>query len=293
MKRLPGILLALALLAACGPRELQPDPAAECERCDGWNEPRDPFRIHGNTWYVGTDGLSSILIETDDGLVLVDGGLPQSAALIVASIRELGFDPLAIRAIFVSHPHFDHAGGVNALQRMTRAAVYTSAAGVATLKSGRLQAGDPQYVADSAADSFPPVDKVTAVADGETVTVGSVAVRAVYTPGHTAGGVTWTWESCALGSCYHVVYADSLTSVSAPGFSYATSGAAAALTESAGRIAELDCDILLSPHPFFFGLHDKLERIGDGNPFINSFACTLYAEEMLGWLEQRLEAERR
>jgi metallo-beta-lactamase class B len=289
-----ALLFAMSLLlAGCGPRQLEPDPSAECDLCDQWNEPTDPFRIYGNTWYVGTDGLASILIETDDGLVLIDGGLPQSAAVIVENIRTLGFDPLAIRAILVSHPHFDHAGGINALQRLTRADVYTSSAGLATLTSGRLQQGDPQYVADSDAGSFPPVQNVVAVGDGEAVTVGSVVVRAVYTPGHSAGGVTWTWESCALGTCYDVVYADSLTAVSATGFSFAASGAAAELTDSAGRIADLDCDILLSPHPFFFGMHDKLERIEAGNPFVNDLACVFYAEEMLGWLEQRLEAEKR
>jgi metallo-beta-lactamase class B len=285
--------IGLALLTACGPRELQQDAAYECERCEEWNEPIDPFRVHGNTWYVGTDGLSSILIESDDGLILIDGGLPQSAPLIVASIRALGFDPHEIRAILVSHPHFDHAGGVNALQRMTGADVFTGGAGVAQLTSGRLAAGDPQFVEGAEQGGFPPVRNVNVVEDNAAVTVGSVAVRAVYTPGHTKGGVTWTWESCALGACYDVVYADSLTAVSAAGFSYAASGAAADLTESAGRVADLDCDILLSPHPFFFGMYDKLERIDEGNPFINSLACTLYAESMLGWLEQRLEAERR
>jgi metallo-beta-lactamase class B len=288
-----SIVACVFLLAACGPRELQTDAAYECERCEQWNEPLDPFRIYGNTWYVGTDGLSSILIETDDGLILVDGGLPQSAPLIVANIRKLGFDPNDIRVILVSHPHFDHAGGVNALQRLTGADVFTGSAGVAPLTSGRLEAGDPQFVAGSDDGRFPPVRNVSSIGDGKTVSVGEVAVTAVYTPGHTAGGVTWTWESCALGTCYNVVYADSLTAVSAAGFSFATSGAAADLTESAGRIADLDCDILLSPHPFFFGMYDKLERIDEGNPFINSLACTFYAEEMLGWLEQRLEAERR
>jgi metallo-beta-lactamase class B len=286
-------LICLVLLSACGPRELQQDTAYECERCEEWNEPIDPFRVHGNTWYVGTDGLSSILVETDDGLILLDGGLPQSAALIVANIRALGFDPYDLRAILVSHPHFDHAGGINALQRMTGADVFTGSAGIAPLTSGRLEASDPQFVAGSEQGSFPPVRNVIAVADNETITVGSLAVKAVYTAGHTAGGVTWTWETCALGTCYDVVYADSLTAVSAAGFSFAASGAAADLTESAGRIADLDCDILLTPHPFFFGMHDKLERIEEGNPFINPVACTLYAESMLGWLEQRLDAERR
>ena len=91
-------LLALPLLvAACGPRQLEPDADIVCDQCDRWNEPQEPFRIHGNTWYVGTTGLTSILIETDDGLVLVDGGLPQSAALIDANIRGLGFDSATSR----------------------------------------------------------------------------------------------------------------------------------------------------------------------------------------------------
>ena len=285
--------IALFLLAACGPRELQQDAAYECERCEEWNERHDPFRVHGNTWYVGTDGLTSILVETADGLVLFDGGLTQSAPLIVANIRALGFDPHDIQAIFVSHVHYDHVGGVNALQRMTRARVFTSVPGVEPLSTGRLLPDDPQYRTDSDHGRFPAVRNVTAVADGEAVTIGDVDVRAVYTPGHAHNSVTWTWESCALGTCYDVVYADSITAVSAPGFSFAESGAAATMTESAGRIADLDCDILLTPHPFFFGMYDKLERIDEGNPFVNSLACTFYAEEMLGWLEQRLEAERR
>ena len=290
--RLLFIVSLLLLLSACGPRQLEPDAAIECERCAGWNEPEDPFRVHGNTWYVGTDGLSSFLIESDEGLVLVDGGLPQSAALIDANIRELGFDPLDIRAILISHAHFDHAGGVAALQELTRANVYTSHAGSETLTRGALFSDDPQYIEGSDAGSFPPIRSVVAVGDGDVVTVGSLDVRAVYTPGHTQGGVTWTWESCAMNTCYNVVYADSMTAVSADGFEFGTSGMAAKLTESAGVIADLDCDILLSPHPFFFGMYDKLERIDEGNPFVNAVACMMYAESALGWLERRLEAER-
>ena len=286
------VVVVMLVLTACGPRTLEPDADYACERCAEWNEPFDPFRIHGDTWYVGTDGLSSILIDAGDGLILVDGGLPQSAGRIDANIRELGFDPLDIRAILVSHAHFDHAGGVSALQRMTRAGVYTSTAGAATLTSGRLQEGDPQFVAGTDNGRFPAVRDVVAVGDGEFVTVGEVSVRAVYTPGHTPGGITWTWESCALGTCYDVVYADSLTAVSAPGFSFGASGAAERMIDSAGKIADLDCDILLSPHPFFFGMYDKVERMGEGNPFVNNLACTFYAEDALGWLEQRLNAER-
>jgi len=179
------------------------------------------------------------------------------------------------------------------LQKLTNANVFTGEAGLATLSSGKLADGDPQYVADSDSGSFPAIGNVVAVGDGEFVSVGSVNVKAVHTPGHTRGSVSWTWESCALNTCLDVVYADSLTAVSAEGFSFAASGAAEQMLESAGKIADLRCDILLSPHPFFFGMHDKLERRDKGNPFVNSLGCTFYAETSLDWLEQRLEAERR
>lgn len=284
--------IVLVALAACGPRQLEPDVAIECDRCDDWNEPQDPFRVHGNTWYVGTAGLSAILIETGAGLILVDGGLPQSAALIDANIRALGFDPLNIQAILVSHVHYDHVGGINALQRLSGANVYTSEAGSVPLSRGELAADDPQYKGEPDEGRFPAARRVVAVADGERVKVGSVEVMAVYTPGHTKGSVTWTWQSCALNTCYNVVYADSMSAVSNDQFRFGTSGAAAALTNSASIIGDLDCDILLSPHPFFFGMYSKLERRDEGNPFVNSVACLMYAESSLQWLERRLAAER-
>jgi metallo-beta-lactamase class B len=183
------------ILAACGPKELVPDALIVCDRCDDWNQPREPFRIHGNTWYVGTDGLSSILIETGDGLILIDGGLPQSAALVEANIHTLGFDPRDVSAILLSHAHFDHAGGIAALQRLSGANVFTSPAGSVPLTSGALAEDDPQYLADSSEGDFPAVRHVVAVGDREVVTVGAVDVTAVYTPGHTRGGITWTWQS--------------------------------------------------------------------------------------------------
>ena len=162
MMRALVTLMCTLLLAACGPRALEADTPYECDRCADWNTPQDPYRVHGNTWFVGTNGLSSLLIETSDGLILVDGGLPQSAPLIDANIRELGFDPLDIKALLVSHVHFNHAGGVNALQRLTRAPVFTSENGVTPLTTGRLDDDDPQYVEDSDHGSFPPLPSATA-----------------------------------------------------------------------------------------------------------------------------------
>jgi metallo-beta-lactamase class B len=82
-----------------------------------------------------------------------------------------------------------------------------------------------------------------------------------------------------------------MTAVSATGYRFSDGPAAAQIIESTAAVAALDCDILLSPHPFFFGMQDKLELRDDGNPFVNNVACAIYAETMLGWLEQRLHSE--
>ena len=291
MKHLINLIIMVALLAACTSKELQPDAAFDCDNCERWNEAQAPFRIYANTWYVGTKGLSSILLETTEGLILIDGGLPQSAALIDANIRQLGFDPREISAILLSHAHFDHAGGIAALQRFSGATVFTSPAGLKTLQSGQLQADDPQFVSGSDDSSFAAVKNITAIGDRELITVGDVQVMAVHTPGHTPGGMSWAWESCALDTCYDVVYADSLSAVSAEGYRFSAGPAANQIIESAGVLSDLDCDILLSPHPFFFGMQDKLERRDQGNPFVNNVACMIYAEGALDWLQQRLQSE--
>lgn len=291
MNRFAVLIFVSSLLAACGPKALQPDTVFECSNCDRWNEAQQPFRIYGNTWYVGTEGLTSLLIETSDGLILLDGGLPQSAIEIDENIRELGFDPLNISAILLSHAHFDHAGGIAALQRYTGASVYSSAAGVTVLESGELQPDDPQYVEGDTSSNFPAVANTAAVGNREVVTVGDVDVMAVHTPGHSPGGTTWSWQSCVLDTCHSIVYADSMTVVSAAGYLFSDGPAAHQIIESAGAISELDCDILLSPHPFFFGMQEKLENRASGNPFVNNLACMFYAESSLDWLEQRLTSE--
>ena len=169
--------------------------------------------------------------------------------------------------------------------------MYTSSEAAASVATGLLQENDPQFTNVPGSSNFPAVANVREVGNAETVVVGGVSILAIHTPGHTPGGVTWTWQSCALGTCYDIVYADSLSAVSAEGFQFGAGTAAVDLRASATIISGLDCDILLSPHPFFFGMHEKLERRNDGNPFINNVGCMIYAENSLVRLEERLRAE--
>ena len=130
--KMPYALLVTLLsgIAAAQDRPaLRPDPPKKCDSCEAWNGPREPFRVFGNTYFVGPAGLGAVLIASDEGHILLDGGLTQSAPVIDASIRKLGFRTEAVRLIVSSHAHYDHAGGIAALQRLSGATVAASPSG--------------------------------------------------------------------------------------------------------------------------------------------------------------------
>jgi glyoxylase-like metal-dependent hydrolase (beta-lactamase superfamily II) len=181
------------------------DPAKVCDSCDAWNAPREPFRVFGNTYYVGTAGLSSVLVVGNRGAVLIDGGLSQSAALIAANVRKLGFRLEDIRVIVSSHAHYDHVGGIAALQRASGATVMASPDGKRALEGGQPTDDDPQVGFGPASTGFPAVREVQALSDRQAVRVGDVTLTAHFTPGHTPGGTSWSWRSCEGDNCRDVV----------------------------------------------------------------------------------------
>jgi metallo-beta-lactamase class B len=289
-------LAALAIAALSNPQIRAPfksDPPAMCDSCPRWNADFDPFRIFGNTYYVGTAGLSSVLVTSESGHILLDGGLPQSAEEIDRHVRRLGFRIEDVRLIVVSHAHVDHVGGIHALQHASRAVVAASPSSARALKQGLPTSDDPQY---GFMGEFPRVPKVRVVRDGETLRVGSLpAITAHFTPGHTPGSTTWTWESCEGARCLHMVYADSLNAVVGPGFKYSSDLArVAAFRASLAAVAALPCDIVISVHPDFTDVAGKLARRdgGDADAFVNPQSCREYAEANVRLLDRQLASER-
>jgi metallo-beta-lactamase class B len=293
-----AVLLALFLSAEQGPG-LRPDPPMVCFSCDEWNAPQEPYRVFGNTYYVGVAGLSAILITSDAGHILLDGGLPQSASRIDENIRTLGFQTRDVRLIVNSHAHYDHAAGIAALQRASGAAVAASAAGARVLERGEPGADDPQFGFGAAVNRFPAVKPVRVVADREAVRVGTLTITPHMTPGHTPGSTTWTWQSCEGARCLNVVYADSLNAVAAPGYRFTGDKTRPGIVEtfrsSIARVEQLPCDILLSVHPGSSGAADKLKRRQANpaaNPFVDSGACRTYAAEARVRLNTRVADEK-
>ncbi len=296
---LPAALLALAACAhghdsgsgdlPAGTAEAATTAApAGCSDASGWDDPATPLRVHGNTWYVGTCGIAALLVTSDEGHVLVDGATPKGGPQIIDNIRTLGFDPKDVRAIVFSHEHFDHVGGLAALQAATGAPVFAPAAAMATLRRGASDESDPQF---GELEDFDPVADVRLLANNGVVRAGSVELQAVATPGHSVGGTSWTWRSCDGEDCRRIVYADSLTAVSADGYRFSDHPEAIArLRRSFASVAALDCDILVTPHPSASALWTRLGPDAT-RPLGDAGACRAYAGSGAERLERRLARE--
>jgi metallo-beta-lactamase class B len=291
MKRLVVLLLAVSCTRATAQRSsAESARAKECPSCAEWNAPHAPVPLHGSTWFVGTNGLSALLVTSPSGHVLLDSGLPESAPLIAANVRALGFRMEDVKLIVNSHAHYDHAGGISELQRMSGARVAATSSSAAWMRAGRALRDDPQF---GTGIDFPVVASVETFADGDTVRAGSIVLVAHRTGGHTPGGTTWTWRSCnhAL-RCVDFVYADSQTPVSADGFLFTSNTtyptALADFERGHALIEGLKCDVLVTPHPSASQLWERLQA----GTLVDRSACRRYAANARASLARRVATER-
>jgi metallo-beta-lactamase class B len=263
-----------------------------CPDDAGWNDPATPRRIHGDTYFVGTCGITALLVTSDAGHVLLDAGTERAAPQVLANIRALGFRVEDVEYIVNSHAHHDHAGGIAALQRASGATVVAMAEALPILRSGASTPADPQH---GALDPFPGVAATRAIADREVLHLGPLALTAHATPGHMPGGTSWTWRSCEAGRCIDVAFVDSLTAVSAPGYRFSDERAhphvQSAFRATFERVRGLPCDLLLTPHPQASALWS---RFGPGatRPLVEAAACRAYADTAERRLQTRLAEER-
>jgi metallo-beta-lactamase class B len=286
-------LLALLGLAACTTATPAPRGqftgsalAQACADRDGWSDPAPPAHIFGNVFYVGTCGITALLITSRRGHILIDGATAKAAPGIAENIRRLGFDPRDVRYLLNSHEHVDHAGGLAALREATGSRFLARADGRRSLETGVPDPADPQA---GAIPSFAglPVDQI--VTDGEVVRLGPLALTAHATPGHTAGSTSWSWRSCEGSDCRTIVYADSLTAVSRDGYRFSDQPLLVArFREAFDRVAQLDCDILITPHPSASNL---FERLAKRAPLADPQSCRRYADGARGRLDERLARE--
>jgi metallo-beta-lactamase class B len=222
-----------------------------------WNQPFEPFRVLGNVYYVGALGVSAYFIQTPAGAILLDGGLQETAPRIEKNITTLGFRLQDVKVLLNSHAHFDHAGGLAALQKASGAKLVASQGDAPALRSG--------------SDRQPAVRVDRVIADGDTVELGGTVLTAHVTPGHTPGCTTWTTTVVEAGRSHPVVFHCSTSVVDRLLDNPRYPSIVADYERSFAALRALPCDVFLAPHGDFFQLSAKRAKVtaGGPNPFID------------------------
>jgi metallo-beta-lactamase class B len=250
--RLARWLLALVW---CAPLAAQQNP--------DWTRPFPAFKLIGNVYWVGTYDLSTYLITTDAGHILINTGFPETVPMIAAGVEQLGFEMTDVKILLATHAHGDHVAGLAELKRLTRAEMWMSEADAVLLEDG----GKSDFrFGDSPETHFAPVDVDRALKDQDRIVLGGVTLTAHHHPGHTKGATTFTLTVRENGRDYRVAIAN-LGSIN-PGVTvsgmpkYPTIGDDYARTFAAQKA--LPVDVFLASHAAQFRMHQKYEP---GNPY--------------------------
>ena len=163
------------------------------------SQPVEPFRLVGNVYYVGAQNISSHLITTPDGHILIDTGTKEMAAVVRAAIEKLGFSLQDVKIILSTQAHFDHVSAHAALKEATGAEVMAIGDDAKALAAGN----DISPLEDEGWTPVP-VDRI--LKDGDTVTLGGTTLRAVWSPGHTPGSTTWVTTVLDEGTSYVLAF---------------------------------------------------------------------------------------
>lgn len=241
-----ALSLAAVLPIACASAAEAPLPQLRAYTVDAsWLQPMAPLQIADHTWQIGTENLTALLVQTAEGAVLLDGGMPQMAGHLLDNMKARGVAPQDLRLILLSHAHADHAGPVAELKRRSGAHVVANAESAVLLARG---GSDDLHFGDGI--TYPPANADRIVMDGEVVEVGGIEFTAHFMPGHTPGSTAWTWTETREGKPVRIAYADSL---SAPGYQLKGNPRYPRLVEDYKRsfatVRALPCDVLLTPHP--------------------------------------------
>jgi metallo-beta-lactamase class B len=238
-------------------------PRAILARNRGTPEDEDtqlpPQKIIGNVYYVGTRTLSSYLIVTTAGNILIDSGYEHSVRGVVQkSIEQLGFKFTDIKLLLNNHEHGDHVEGDALVKELTGAQVIEIAEGVDGLRA--VKPGGREH----------PIDRV--IHDGDSVTLGGTSLVAHLTAGHAHGGTTWTMKAEDGGKSYNVVI---FSSVRVGG--KLTPEIVAEYNRTFPLLRSLPCDVPLADHAETYSIQEKFAKVRPGgpNPFIDPAGCNV------------------
>jgi len=220
-----------------------------------------PHKIIGNIYYVGVRTISSFLIVTTDGNILIDSTYERNVPTIAKSVADLGFKFSAIKILLGNHAHADHQEGDALVKQMTGAQVMAMAEDVPLLQA--MKPGGKEH----------PIDRI--LHDGDQVALDGTTLTAHLTPGHTPGCTTWTTTAQEAGKNYNVMFGCSLRPPAR-----LTPGLVDQFNRAFKTVRGLPCDVQLGDHGAQYNMQEKFAKLRDGgpNPFIDPASCTLEAD---------------
>lgn len=199
-----GVVAAALLLSSVAFAQTTPNtPYISAEQsntiANEWTKPMEPLKLLGNLYYVGSQNIASYLFTTPQGHILLDTGMPSMHQAVKANIEKLGFKLSDIKIMISSHAHIDHVGGHAEMKKATGAQVVALGEDARALELGK-DLSPVEYL------GWTPVKVDRKIKDGDTVSLGGVTLRAVWTPGHTPGATTWVTTMSDGGRTYNLVF---------------------------------------------------------------------------------------
>jgi metallo-beta-lactamase class B len=261
MRSLRSRIIAVGCIAAV----LLQGAAANGQTNAAWTRPFPPFKLIGNIYWVGSYDLSTYLVTTPQGHILINTGVGDTAQQIKTSVEQLGFKMADVKLLTSTHGHWDHVAGMAALKKMTGAALVVSEPDKALLESG----GKADFRWGSVEGSwFEPVRVDRTFRDGERLSLGGTALTAHLHPGHTKGATSFTTEVRENGKTYRVVIAN-LGSIN-PGVTVTGMPAYPGIEQDYARTfaaqRAMTIDVFLASHASQFGMHEKYKPGDAYNP---------------------------
>lgn len=277
------LIAAIAVLLTAAPAAAQP---AE------WSKPFPGHRVIGNLHAVGTYDLACFLITSDEGHILINTGLAESAPLIRENVESLGFRLEDVRILLTMQAHYDHTAAFAEIKQATGAEMWATAADAPLLEDGG--ASDPHFQGEY---TFAPVPVDRILRDGEVIELGVTRLTVVEMPGHTPGSAGYTMTVTESGRDYRVAIAN-MGSMN-PGLRLSKDptypGIAADFAKTFRRQRAMEVDVWVAAHASQYGLHEKY-RPGDAyspDTFVDPegfLELVAHYEELY---EKQLAAERR
>ena len=254
------------------------------------SQPVEPYKVIGNIYYVGAVNISSHIIVTPEGLILLDTGTQEMLPGIRTNLEKLGYTLQDVKIILSSHAHWDHVEGHAAIKELSGATVMAVGEDAAAISSGIDSSA-------AGAQGWNPTEVGRVLEDGDKVTLGGVTMQAHWTPGHTKGCTAWTTTVEEDGKSYSVVFVGG-TGINR-GVKLLNNKRHPSIVEDYARtfrvLKDLPADVFLAQHPSMYGMEEKLKQLKAGataNPFVDPEEYQRFLGEEEGKYLKQLEEER-